>query len=298
MSATRSKADAQKTGRKASVLAESAVPVEEVEARGQGAISAALLQNMLDSLSTDICTKIDGLSASLRAEISAVRQELFNSITPLQQSLVSHSETLRELERSSTDHATQLTELQSTVAKLTAQAKHLEDKSEDLEARSRRNNVRISGIPEGSEGTQPTNFIAELLQKLLNLEEKPLLDRAHRALREKPKDGAPPRPFIARVHFFHIRTDILQRAGKASPLRYEGKSVFISPDYTASVAKRRAAFGNVKRQLRTISGAKFGLRYPATLWISLQNGQSRSFDNAQDATSFVNDSLKKSSPVT
>lgn len=293
MSATRSKLDAQKTGRKATVFAELAVP----DAPDKGTINATLLQSMLDSLSADICTKIDALSGSLRAEISAVRQELFSAITPIQQSLVSQAETVRELERSATDHATQLTELQSTVAKLELQTKHLEEKCEDLEARSRRNNVRIFGIPEGSEGSQPTAFISELLQKLLNLEEKPLLDRAHRTLREKPKDGAPPRPFIARVHFFHVRTDILQRAGRAAPLRYGDKSVYISPDYTSSIAKRRAAFGNVKRQLRTISGAKFGLRYPATLRISLSDGQTASFDNAQAAMTFVEGLCKKSPPV-
>lgn len=52
-------------------------------------------------------------------------------------------------------------------------------------------------------------------------EEKPLLDRAHRTLCSRAQDGEPPRPFVIRVHFFHVRSDILRKSGEASPLLYK-----------------------------------------------------------------------------
>jgi len=78
--------------------------------------------------------------------------------------------------------------------------------------------MRVMGIPEGLEGARATDFVAQLLRDLLKLDEKPLLDRAHQTLRERPKEGTLPRPFVVRVHFFHIRSQILQRAGESSPL--------------------------------------------------------------------------------
>ncbi|XP_076874334.1 uncharacterized protein LOC143523664 [Brachyhypopomus gauderio] len=69
----------------------------------------------------------------------------------LQQKVDLHGETVRELEHVTMDHSEQVTELQTAVKKLTAQTKCLKQKCEDLEACLRRNNLRIVGIPEGSE---------------------------------------------------------------------------------------------------------------------------------------------------
>lgn len=52
------------------------------------------------------------------------------------------------------------------------------EKCDDLESRSRRNNIRIKEVPEGSEGSGPRDLLAGLLQEVLTLDEKPLIDRA------------------------------------------------------------------------------------------------------------------------
>lgn len=136
---------------------------------------------------------------------------------------------MHELERACTDNCTELSKLDSTVNSLKAQVKLLSDKCEDLEGRSRRNNIRLIWVPEGLEGPPPTSFNAQLLRDILKLDETLLLDRAHCSLRAKPKEGEVPRPFIIRVHYFHVRNEILQRAGeisRASPLLYKGKKIF------------------------------------------------------------------------
>lgn len=53
-------------------------------------------------------------------------------------------------------------------------------KCEDSEARSRRCNVRITGIKEGREnGQQPSWFVAGMLKETLGLKKTPCLDRVH-----------------------------------------------------------------------------------------------------------------------
>lgn len=262
------------------------------DANAANTLDATLLQSLMDSLRSDIFEKIDGLSTSIRSEIASVRQELRNAIDPLQRTVDAHEAMVHELERAATDHNTRINDLEATVSMLTKQATRLEDKCEDLEGRSRRNNIRVVGVPEGVEGSRPTDFIAQLLQDLLGLNEKPLLDRAHRTLREKPREGMPPRPFVARIHFFHVRILILQRAGEASPLLYNGKRVSVFPDYTSSVAKKRAAFSTVKRNLRSHPDVKFGLLYPAVLRVTMPDGSSHRFEDPTAATDFVNKNCK------
>lgn len=235
--------------------------------------------------------------SDLRSEVTSVKQELENTVEPLLQRLNAHDQTMHELEHACIDNCTKLSKLDSTVNSLEAQVKLLSEKCEDLEGRSRRNNIRLIEVPEGLEGLRPTSFIAQLLRDILKLDETPLLDRAHHSLRAKPKEGEAPRPFIIRVHYFHVRNEILRCAGEiswASPLLYKGKKTFIFPDYTMSVSKKCAAFAGVKRELHSCPSTKFGLLFPAVLKITLPGGSTHTFDDPELAIDFVNTSIKKS----
>lgn len=195
--------ESARAGRKAPQPTSQPASPKSGHANAANTLDATLLQSLMDSLRSDIFEKIDGLSTSIRSEIASVRQELRNSIDPLQRTVDAHEATVHELERAATDHNTRINDLEATVSMLTKQATRLEDKCEDLEGRSRRNNICVVGVPEGVEGS--------------------LLDRAHRTLREKPREGMPPQPFVARIHLFHVRILILQQAGEASPLLYNAR---------------------------------------------------------------------------
>lgn len=217
---------------------------------------------MMDALKNDIFSKMDTVAVGLHSEISSVRGELKASIELLQRLVDSHEAAVRDLEQAANDHSSRISELEATVSKLTARVNRLDDKCEDLESRSRRNNIRVVSVPEGVEGLRPTDFIAGLLQDLLGLEEKPLLDRAHRSLRNEPVAGNQPRAFIMRVHFFHVRNTILRQAGASSPLLYKDTWISVFPDFTSSIAKKHSAFSAVKRSLRSFPEVKYGLLIP------------------------------------
>ncbi|KAJ8348998.1 hypothetical protein SKAU_G00277150 [Synaphobranchus kaupii] len=93
----------------------------------------------------------------------------------------------------------------------------LEDKLMDLESRSRRENVRIYGVPEGSEKESPIigSFVEKLLREGLGLpEDEPDLqiERAHRSLGPRPPEDAPPRSIIVKFLSFKTKETLLRKA--------------------------------------------------------------------------------------
>lgn len=246
----------------------------------------AQMKQMLDESRTELISRFENtISDVIKREISA-------AVSPLEAKMASFGTVIHGLEHAATDQDGRLTSLQASVSKLNALAASLAQKCEDLESRSRLNNVRLVGVPEALEGSQPTEFVASLLQDLLGLAAKPVLDRAHRTLRARPAEGEPPRPFVIRVNLLQARNEILRKARESSPLIYKGKQVFIFPDFTTAVAKKRATFTKVKKELRSCPGIRFGLLFPATLRITLSDGTIRKFDDPALAGDFVEKNLK------
>jgi phage terminase small subunit len=106
-----------------------------------------------------------------------VKDELKKYIESMQKKLLS------ELEHSATYHSTRISELEAKVGSSTTRVAYLVNRCKDMEIRMQRNSIRLLGMQEEVEGPRPMEFTAQLLQELLSLEEKPLLDRAHCTLR-------------------------------------------------------------------------------------------------------------------
>lgn len=156
---------------------------EEADPPNRAVLAAiAALRNGVAQIKEDICATID-------ARIQTVY------ITALEKTTALHENTIREIEKSASHHS-DVTTLQRQVTRLNSDVEKLTEKCEDLEGSSRRHNIWIIGIPEGTEGPRPRDFIAGLLQDVLSLDEKPLIDRAHRTLRKRLEPHEPPRPFI------------------------------------------------------------------------------------------------------
>ncbi|KAL1266063.1 hypothetical protein QQF64_004090 [Cirrhinus molitorella] len=132
------------------------------------------------------------------------------------------------------DFEARIRELETRYSELLKQNGQLRTKVLDLEARSRRHNIKIVGIQEGEEEGKPTEFVSRLIPQLLGEEYFPhpvKVDRAHRSLQPKPAVGEKPRTILARIHHFQEKELILRR-GRMQPLEYKGKRVLIFPDYT------------------------------------------------------------------
>ncbi|KAJ1158117.1 hypothetical protein NDU88_010811 [Pleurodeles waltl] len=111
----------------------------------------------------------------------------------------------------------------------------LRHKMDNLESRSRRNNLRIVGIAESTSIASMENFIESLLIQLLGRDTFSALfevEQAHRDLSARPPPGAPPRLVIARLLNYRDRDAALRRARELKTLRYEGMTLSLYPDFT------------------------------------------------------------------
>lgn len=203
----------------------------------------------------------------------------------MQLAITEHAAGISTLETSKVDLETRM----SSVGKSNAE---LLEKLTSLEDRSRRNNIRVVGLPEGAEGSDLAKFIQSFLQKTFEQEfpSPPEIDRTHRTGPQPPISGRP-RPLLARIHFFRQKERVLQLSKEAGQLKFNGKKIFIYPDFSAETSRRQAAFGPMKAILREKQRVRYGIQYPARLWIEV-DGQRKIFDAPVDAKNFCKDKFK------
>lgn len=130
-------------------------------------------------------------------------------------------------------------------AKLTA-------KCEDLESRSRRNNMRIHGIPEGSEKNNMIGFVTDFINSSMQIPDDMdiRIERAHRSLIAKPKESnAPLRAIIVRFLDARMKEQVIQQAWKQKTT-YEGRTIYFNQDYTTEIQKKRKQVRDVIKKLK------------------------------------------------
>lgn len=175
--------------------------------------------------------------------------------------------------------------MEAAVKSLQSQTTVLLERVEDLENRSRRSNLRIINIPEGSKQDQdPAKFASDLLMIVMGpgvLDNPPEIERAHRSHGPRPGDASAGklRTFIIKFFRFQEKEKVLKWA-RQHKLIYRGSELRVYPDISAALAKKRAVFNAVKQSLYQ-KGIKFRLLHPAHLHIFYY-----SLDSPQEAQDF------------
>lgn len=143
------------------------------------------------------------------------------------------------------------TEAKSEMLTMTAQTQRMQEKMTDLEGRSRRNNIRIFGIPEGTEENSTGKYLERFLTTELELpSDTPLqIQRAHRALAQKPPPSAPPRSMIVNFLQFETKEMVLSHAWKKK-IHVGEKRIFFDHDYATEVVQKRKEYGAIKKVLK------------------------------------------------
>lgn len=262
-------------------------PLETVELSTPEGLA---IMGAINRLESGIHAKFDAHAAEIRGEISLIREEMHNTFSSFKEDLKTQSERLTNLETATSEWTTSLHSLEPTVVSLKKEVASLQAKCIDLECRSRRSNLRLVGIPEGLEGPQPTKFVADALAEIFDLSEPPLLARAHRTLAPKPAEGSRPRAFVICFHRYDVKEDIWRKASRGGQLKFRDKTVFVFPDFPPEIAKKRAAYYDVKRLLRSMPDVKYGLRGLTGFRIT-KNGAEHVFDTPAAALAFVKQHL-------
>uniref|UniRef100_A0A671QM50 L1 transposable element RRM domain-containing protein n=1 Tax=Sinocyclocheilus anshuiensis TaxID=1608454 RepID=A0A671QM50_9TELE len=238
-------------------------------------ISTRSSPKMADALMNPI--DMDALVKKITTEVLVgVEKALENKIDPVLEKLSAVATHVEQVENRVTEAETRISAVEDTVSRDNADLNEVKkkldaalEKIDDLENRSRRCNIRIIGLPEGEEGTNPVSFLRTWLPNLLNTDFKNhqvKIERAHRVPSRLPTSGERPRALMVKLHNFQDKARILQAARTASQLVY-------------------------KR-------IRFAMIYPATLRIGLQhNGSEKFFKQPAEAESFL-DGLPEPSTTT
>lgn len=255
-------------------------------------LTLQILVGELEKLHKSVTTE---LTSSLNASLAPIQA----SLQTMTETVAAHTVTISAMETALTEHSDGISSLEDDVATLKSKLEtsmKMNDKLqlavEDLISRSKRKNLRVVGIPEGTEGSDTRLFMTRFLLEVTGdaLQEQNLeLERAHRSLAPKPSQGS--RPFIIRFHKYTTKELVLQWAKKNRNISYQGHPVRIFEDFSATLAKKRASFNKVKSQLYK-DGIRFGLLYPARLRVTV-NGLTRIFDTAEEAEHFYQEQCSK-----
>lgn len=237
---------------------------------------------------------MEAIQANIIAEIKAVRSDLkkefSETMEPLRKELVDFREDVNQKLsaivtdlKEITDRVTEteqrvadMEELGAENSELLSHTLKLQEKLQarltDLESRSRRNNIRIHGIPEGAEGDNVQEFLETFIKTELSLPDVTLaIQRCHRSLGAKPPQGANPRSMV--IYFLEYKTKelVLHAAWKKNNIQCDGKRVFFEQDYPTEIVMKRKAYSNIRKALKE-QGLRFQTLHPAKLRVFLDTG--------------------------
>ncbi|CAM4735604.1 unnamed protein product [Leuciscus chuanchicus] len=248
-----------------------------------------------------LTTLLEEHRAALSSEFKSAFSTLESRLDILHTTVNDHEHRLCSLEANADTSGLSVGALESKFAALTDEHAKLKAKVMDLEGRSRRNNIRIFGLPETIEGPRPTTFFSELLVEIFGASlftSPPDLDRAHRALTAKPKSGERPRSVIIRFHKFQTKDLVICEARKLrGKLQYRGNPVFINEDYSPEVLEMRAEYRAVMKELYQL-GLRPSLHFPSKLFITTSDGKKRRLSSVHEAGEFIKTHRRESTEAT
>ena len=204
---------------------------EEIMSAGDSARLLEKLSKKLDDMNTtqerrheELCNKLAGLeqkTSTLATDLKELKeglQSLENDLADVKQDVETKADTAHVLE--------------------------LENRIIDLQNRSRRNNIVIWNVPEGS---KKDTFFVEFVKRSLLIDHMKLegvknieIMRAHRTPTAIRRDALKPRPIHVYLLKYTDRQYILANAAKClNENQYVGSSLYISDDVTKDVREQR-----------------------------------------------------------
>ncbi|KAL6462532.1 hypothetical protein MHYP_G00289540 [Metynnis hypsauchen] len=220
---------------------------------------ASLRKDIADIFKKELQDTLGDVLSTIQLDLQAVKTQLAHDKAANNATMSKLKSTVGEMEHALFLCSDDIAMMKATIESFTANVAKLERKCEDLESRSRRNNIRILGVPEGPD-TCTTAAVAALLKEAFSLVKEPLL--------------VPPDP------------PTQTQARELRQIKVRDLIISVFPDYTAKVARAQAAFNEVRRQLRGIDGARYGLIHPARLRITY-NGVQKDFISAEEASDYA-----------
>lgn len=157
---------------------------------------------------------------------------------------------------------------------------------EDLDNRGRRCNIRVRGIPESVEQAQIAPALQRVFNSLLERPEDMEIDfvRAHRALRPKGPDTAPPRDIICCLQSFVLKDEIMRKARRNERIVFNGATIMLFQDLSQITLQNRRALRPLLEKIRE-KDLRYSWRFPFALMVSY-NGHQHTLRTPADLPEF------------
>lgn len=157
---------------------------------------------------------------------------------------------------------------------------------EDLDNRGRRNNIRVKGIPESVDTAQIIPALQRVFNSLLERQEDIEIEfvRAHRALRAKCPDTAPPRDIICCLQSSQLKEAIMNKARRNDSIVFNGEIIMLCQDLSQITLRNRRGLRPLLDKLRE-NDLKYTWCFPFAL-IFTQAGKQHILRTPADLASY------------
>lgn len=203
----------------------------------EGAQDIAIIYTMLKKISDDMggIEEICRTTASVESKLSA----LITRIDDVEKRV----EFLEEKEK----------DWQANLPATKCDLDQLREKVEDMENRSRRNNLRFIGISEGKESGNMIKFMGELISTFVDASEQWIeIERAHRVFGPRPNPEDRPRPIQVRFLKSMDRDSVLRAAREKGEIHFEGRRIQVFPDFARTTQLKRDKFRECRKSFMLV----------------------------------------------
>ncbi|KAJ8257631.1 hypothetical protein GJAV_G00187940 [Gymnothorax javanicus] len=158
-----------------------------------GAIHAELKAIRLD-IKTELNSFHETISKDMKKNLAEFQEEVGRKLNEIATDLKDTVGRVEAAEQRVADIEEWSSLAKEAISQVLNTQEKMQEKLTDLESRSRRNNIRLYGIPEGSEGGNVLEFVENFIKTELSLPRSELgIQHCHRALGPKPPPSANPR---------------------------------------------------------------------------------------------------------
>ncbi|KAI4899227.1 hypothetical protein NFI96_030702 [Prochilodus magdalenae] len=215
------------------------------------------IQALQTDLKADLRAFKDDITIQVKREVSELRADIDQKFATVSTDIQQQSERINANQARTEEVEAWSAEANTVFLELLREQRRMIEKLDDLESRSRRNNLRIYGIPEDTEkGVQTIDFVKEWLSTELSIPTDLQIQRAHRALTAKPKPDKAPRSVIVNFLQYSTKELVLSKAWEKKNIKIGDSRIYFDHDYSAGVLQQRKDYAYVKAALK-----KQGIRF-------------------------------------
>ncbi len=223
------------------------------------------------------------IKKDLKEELGNFKEEVNQKLSEIGAELKNTGVRVEEVETRVAEMEEWSVTARDTLLQVLKEQERIVSKLTDLETRSRRNNLRIFGIPEGEEGNNACECLEKFIKSELQLPDIDLkIQRCHRSLGPKPPPQAAPRSMLAYFLVYKTKELVLSSAWKKKEIHINRKRVYFDHDYTAEIIKKRKEYAPLRKVLKE-RGLRFQTPAPVKLRVFYEEGPT-TYNYADEAT--------------